>query len=280
MITIHRQLKYVLFFAIGFFVAGALSASAYTITPTGTSWETPITFTITLDSVAELGTQIPANSSHWGVQYRIDGGAWQYPQVCVPTNQTVLSWTENIPVGSYGSFEIELYGTNDPVNCGVGNSFNEGWYSFYFDEPTCTANGLTYDPFGGMCFANYNPLFSSAVTVSAYVAPTTTPTTTPTTGGISFVDFNDITPTDMLASVRQGTIDTADKTLPLLVFLGIPLGFLLVLFLIGLINKTLTPENSTTSRRGNGRGWTAHGAMEHDLTEFKKKQRSRIKRDL
>lgn len=115
--------------------------------------------------------------------------------------------------------------------------------------------------------------------LSQYVAPTTTPTTTPTGGGISFVDFDDITPTDMLASVRQGTIDTADKTLPLLVFLGIPLGFLLVLFLINLINQTLTPETGV-KRRGNGRGWTAHGVMEHDLAEFKKKERSRIKRDL
>ena len=117
-------------------------------------------------------------------------------------------------------------------------------------------------------FDGFNNLF----TIEPYVAPTTTPTVA---GAFSFVDFNDVSPTDMVASVREGTVETTGKTLPLLVLLGIPLAFTVLIMLSKLISDTVKPET-----KSNKAPWSAHGSMEHELTAFRKKQRSRIKRDL
>lgn len=213
-------------------------ADSFSRTPSGNGTYQEMTFNVTIDDVSSC----TSNWSIFGVQF--DPSFAEFPL------------GENVPTTE---------------NTHVFNTQFSSTYNVQQITAGCDGSGGSLS---SLEFDGFSNLFS----IEPYVAPTTTPTTTPTGGAISFIDFNDITPTDMLASVRQGTIDTADKTLPLLVFLGIPLGFLLVLFLINLINQTLTPE--TTAKRGNGRGWTAHGVMEHDLAEFKKKHRSRIKRGL
>lgn len=215
-------------------------ADTFSRTPSGNGTYQEMTFNVTIDDVSSC----TSNWSIFGVQF--DPSFAEFPL------------GENVPTTE---------------NTHVFNTQFSSNYNVQQITAGCDGSGGSLS---SLEFDGFNNLFS----IEPYVAPTTTPTTTPTGGGISFIDFNDITPSDMLASVRQGTVETTGKTLPLLVFLGIPLGFLLVLLLIGMINKTLTPETSLTSRRGNGRGWTAHGVMEHDLTEFKKKERSRIKRDL
>jgi hypothetical protein len=107
-----------------------------------------------------------------------------------------------------------------------------------------------------------NPTLTSFVGIGA---------TAPIVDNISFINFDDINPSDMLASVRAGTTETTKKALPLLVFLGIPIGFLLVLLLIGMINNTLTPVKKETVRHGrrvinpSGTDFIEHSAKDLEL---------------
>lgn len=137
----------------------------------GTEINPTITITVDLDSVADLDTQISSNSTHWGIEIRLDDGinpfSYVYPQVCIPVNETHYEWTGLLPEGTYNEMKVSLLGTNDPVNCGVGNSFNEGWSEMYFSEPECTAQGLVY--FFGSCSRDKNPLESGAVLISSLI---------------------------------------------------------------------------------------------------------------
>jgi len=48
-----------------------------------------------------------------------------------------------------------------------------------------------------------------------------------------------VTTADLLASVTSGVQDTTAVLLPMLVFVGIPVGFVIVRYLIGLIKSTV-----------------------------------------
>jgi len=251
MITIHRQLKYVIFFAIGFFVGSVALASAdtYTRTPSGNVTNDTFNISWTIDDINNVCPAFPPFGQP-ATQYRVavfDQNSGDY--------STAIN-TPWYPVTTLsGSFDFT----------------NTSEYVAKYVYVTCD-DGSNVSEATSIWESNAN---NAIFTISAYVAPTTTPTTTPVAGAFSFVDFNDVSPTDMVASVRAGTVETTGKTLPLLVFLGIPLAFLLLVMVSKLISNSVKPE-----KKGNGRGWTAHGAMEHDLTAFKKKERSRIKRDL
>jgi len=258
MITIHRQLKYVIFFALGLFLGSTAFASAYTYERTPTGIVSSDTFTISYTATTQSET-CPTFPPLFGfgnpVQYRTN--LWyRHPQ-----DGLMVALSDSWKPISQLSFTTIFQGieTRDieqvKIECDYQNVTGmEGAF-------------VESDGNGGVIF-----------TITQYTTPptpTTTPTTTIVSGAFSFVDFNDVSPTDMVASVRQGTVETTGKTLPLLVFLGIPLAFLLLVMVSKLINNTVAPQ-----KKGNGRGWTAHGAMEHDLTAFKKKERSRLKRNL
>jgi len=66
-------------------------------------------------------------------------------------------------------------------------------------------------------------------------------------GTYSFIDFADITPSDMIASVKDGTQQTTGKTLPLIVLVGIPLAFLILLALVNFLQQTVKED---TRKRG------------------------------
>jgi len=244
MITIHRQLKYVLFFALGLFFGSTAFASAYTLD------SAPVYGTYNQYTLSWLNDTTFCNGSY---NTGYNGGSGYFPANeyrldLYDLNTGLHIYSPAYTTGSGNTFTATSSTshtvTHLNVNCGV-----QGYWT-----PAITS--IVWSPTG---------LFI----LSAYTVPTNIG------GAFSFVNFDDVSPTDMVASVREGTIETTGKTLPLLVFLGIPLAFLLLVMVSKLISDTVKPE-----KRGNGRGWTAHGAMEHDLTEFKKKERSRIKRDL
>lgn len=100
--------------------------------------------------------------------------------------------------------------------------------------------------------------------------------TTPVAGAhIGFLK-DTYTTTDMLASVKEGTQATTSKTLPLLFFAGVVIAFVILVMTSKTISDTVSGEKKRPPR-GNGRGWTAHGVMEHDKAEFEKKERRRLK---
>lgn len=246
MITIHRQLKYVLIFALGLFFGSTAFASAYTLD------SAPVYGTYNSYTVSWLGDNTLCGGSY-NTGYNNGAGyfpATQYKVSLYDMNTSVSIWSQPYNVGTGNSFTatsaVQHTVTHINIACGVQGFWTPVIYSF--------SNG-------------WNP--SGLFVLSAYTVPTNIG------GAFSFVDFNDVSPTDMVASVRQGTVETTGKTLPLLVFLGIPLAFLLLVMVSKLISDTIKPE-----KKGRGREWTAHGVMEHDLTAFKKKERSRIKRDL
>jgi len=143
---------------------------------------------------------------------------------------------------------VEIWGaTNSAVlstGC-VATTDASGVYTFSGTVPFANYDTVAIAGTGAGCLSANS---GEVITQSVNFTVVETPTTTPTAGAYSFVDFNDVSPTEMIASVKAGTVDTTDKVLPLLTLLGIPLGFLLVLMLIGMINKTLTPEK--TGKKG------------------------------
>lgn len=68
-------------------------------------------------------------------------------------------------------------------------------------------------------------------------------------GAYSFINFDDITPSDLIASVKDGTQQTTQKTLPLTVLVGIPLAFLILLAVVNFLQQTVS-EEKTIKRRG------------------------------
>lgn len=255
MITIHRQLKYVIFFAIGFFIGSIALASAdtYTRTPSGNVTSDSYTINATFDSISNACFAMPwePQAENYALTlYRSSDGAdyvnlplrghWQ--------SATNLSYSETF------------------------NGIDSRDLNYVFVDCDYGGGNISYAGVAVEQGSSGSVIFS----ITQYVAPTTTPTTTPTVAGaFSFVDFDDVSPTDMVASVRQGTVETTGKTLPLLIFLGIPLAFLLLIMVSKLISDTVKPEKKNSKTP-----WSAHGSMEHELTAFKKKERSRIKRDL
>jgi hypothetical protein len=225
MITIHRQLKYVIFFALGFFVANFAFAGTIA-TPQTTNNFTPAC------DIGERG-------------YYIADGEEPFDFYYLPNGSTLSS-----DIG-----ENELLAQQ---NCETQYTLQNGVYDIQF----CYETDINY------CSGDF---------ISFVVAGNNN-----SQGNISFIDTNDITPEQMFASVKEGTVETTEKTLPLLVFLGIPVALLLLLALINLINQTLTPENSRKSHGGKGKKetWTAKGAIQHDYIAFRKKERSKIKRDI
>lgn len=242
MITIHRQLKYVLIFALGlFFGSTAFASASYTYERTPNTTTADI-YTITLNVVEHAGWRdsfcyYPNTATQWGFRF-ISGGNVVMSSPLYPIQGGTYSWNvSSVVEQSVGTVVTTCYYSNGDIAVPY-DQYVEG--------------------FGG----------DTIFTLNAYTAPILG-------GAFSFVDFNDVSPSDMVASVREGTVETTGKTLPLLIFLGIPLAFLLLVMVSKLISDTVKPE-----KKGRGREWTAHGVMEHDLTAFKKKERSRIKRDL
>lgn len=196
----------------GFFSATPAPAVTFSQVPSG-NVQNPVSVEVTIGSPADLDNDTQT-STHWFVE------------IWGATNSAVLS-----------------------TGC-VATTDASGVYTFSGTVPAGNYDTVAISGTGAGCIsANSGGVITQAVNFTVLPTPTTTPTTTPpTAGAFSFVDFNDVSPTEMIASVQAGTVGTTDKVLPLLTLLGIPLGFLLVLMLIGMINKTLTPEK--TGKKG------------------------------
>lgn len=244
MITIHRQLKYIIFFALGFFIGSVALASAdtYTRTPAGNVSSGSYTINATFDDISSICFAMPwePQAEQYAVSlYRSSDGA---DYVNLPLRGHWQSATNLTYTETYNGID-----TRDINYVFIDCDFGGGNISYA---------GTALEQ-GGVIF-----------TITEFVPPSTV-------GAFSFVDFDDVSPTEMVASVRQGTVDTMGKTLPLAVFLGIPLAFLLLVMVSKLIGDSVKPQKKSSKQP-----WTAHGSMEHELTAFKKKERSRIKRGL
>jgi len=192
MITIHKHLKYAIFFAIGFFIAYTTHAQASFL----------------------------------------DG--------------------ENVNVTPNRYYSVFLSSENS-------GSIYDFYYSEYNGHAIADVNSITgnadttwIETSQGYCRRTKNDCLNNIMADNAYLVSVDYLHPVTTTH-IGFVNTNDYTTDQMLANVIEGTKNTTKKTLPLLVFLGIPLAFALLAFLIFLINKTLTP---TKEERGAKRGKT------------------------
>lgn len=220
----------------------SLASANLTGISNGGNIDNPVNIVVTLDNLSDLGTQIPANSQYWGLEITIDGSNF-YPQLCVPVNELVYNWTGNLPLAVNDSYEVKLYGSNDFANCGVGNTFNEGWVSITFDEFTCTG---FWDPFGEMCFTDFNPLSSGTITINEYIAPPVTVNEVWGAGGL----FG--TSTNMASIVASGVTATGANIWTLFIFLGVLVAIYIAIKVQDFIMLSFAPVEApkTKKRRG------------------------------
>lgn len=242
-VRVHKHLKYAIIFALGLFLGSTAFASAdtFTRTPTGSGVYGSITVTgsVTSSSMCQ-GSWGLAFIQHTPYFFIVGSTYNAKNDNTIPT--TTLTFADN-----YNVQEIATL-------CDIVDGTTYG----------SVINTLSYS--GG----------SNLFQTQPFVPPPPPPSQQ---GLVSFINYDDITPNDMLASVRAGVQDSTENILPMIALVGIPIAFLLLLALINFINQSVDSKKLTTGKKS-GREWTARGVLDHDLAEFKKKERSRIKRNL
>lgn len=193
MITVHRHIMYIIFFAIGFFLGGTVFADAYTIN-FGEAPNNQLANPITIDyNSNDFGT----NFNSWQLFVNNADGSPHIDAGCESIRKGE-NITEVFDVISF--YDIELY---------------------FYDSFDCSGDVIDstniYQIQGNVPYFMY-------------------------TQGIGFINKNNINTDDMLASVRSGTVETSKKTLPLIVFVGIPLAFAILIGTSALISNSVKKE--------------------------------------
>lgn len=174
MITIHRHIKYILFFAIGFFIGGVALAHGAVLDSNGNIINTP-EYGVFRNSVDESSILVSN-------QYN--------------TNTSVALWEQAISMSLLDTVWINVVGLS---NCDS------------LTRTQCLALASDFTVWNGL---------------------------PPPTQSIAFVDTNDVSTADMVASVRGGVASTTDGALPIAVLVGIPIAFLILVMVIMMIQDT------------------------------------------
>jgi len=186
-------------------------AYTYTREPSGTDINNPVTFTITLDDVSELGTDILTGGDAWGFEIYSENP----PNIlsnCVPITETYLQFTTNLPVGNYQGVGIS---GNSAANCDTSRSTSGD-----FEPEPYTGDTI----FSVLASENNSSIWQSN---NGFWGSTT---------------ISDVT-TSMEASVQA----TGINIYSLLKFMGLPILFTIALLLIHMINDQLSNKKATKS---------------------------------
>jgi hypothetical protein len=214
-IRIHRHLKYIVIFAIGFLVGGYLhSANAQTIvdysrSPSGSGSYSDMTVTLTMDQdMFNLCTINPADTSRVDI-YAID--------------QESESW-EIVQIGSSDEFAPTLIPQNYPINFWQDGQAIAVLFQCNYGLGSELLLEGSYDEDSPVLF-----------TYSSTPAPVT-----PIRIGSFLGGKATTTPVQLMATVVTGVQDTGGDLWPMFVFLGVALAFM-----IGLQLTVFTKRAST-----------------------------------
>lgn len=215
---------YIVFFALGFFLGGTVFADASGVNVNNSAWAYPVyingydtyTYTFSSNDITQLQN---TNISEVTIYYYI--AEWSH------TFGATYSIDGQTPISFSGSPFYSVNALTIPVDW----SFDENTTHTINFNPSCTYNNCSV----------YS--VNESGTNMAYIL------SGQTTGGIGFIDTNDITPTDMIASVRTGVTGTFGSMTWIFIFVGVQIAFALIALLNYFISDTVEPQKTRRKRR-------------------------------